>query len=216
MAEAVQALHPERGPVAPLLIPRMLGNMASAQVAIALGLRGPNFATSSACATGAHAIGEAAEIIKRGDAQVMLCGASEACITPLTIAGDDALGALSRWNDTPEQASRPFDIRREGFVLAEGAGILVLEDMERARPEKLGSIVRSRATRLPLTPSMRPARPRTPRARRGRCRGRWPRRACRRIGSAPSLPTPPAQRQETRPKAAPSARSLARLSQTYR
>ena len=133
MAEADRALHPERGPVATLLIPRMLANMASAQVSMALGLRGPNFATSSACATGAHAIGEGAEIIKRGDAQVMVCGAAEACITPLTLAGDDALGALSRWNDRPAQASRPFDISREGFVLGEGAGVLVLEDLERAQ-----------------------------------------------------------------------------------
>lgn len=133
MAEAEQALHPERGPVAPMLVPRMLANMASAQVAMALGARGSNFATSSACATGAHAIGEAAEIIRRGDAEVMLCGSAEACITPLTVAGDDALGALSRWNDRPQQASRPFDLKREGFVLGEGAGVLVLEDFERAR-----------------------------------------------------------------------------------
>lgn len=131
--EVEKALHPDLGAVSPLLILRMLGNMASAQVAMALGLRGPNFATSSACATGAHAIGEAAEIIRRGDTQVMVCGAAEACITPLTVAGDDALGALSRRNDAPGAASRPFDLGRDGFVLGEGAGVLVLEELEAAK-----------------------------------------------------------------------------------
>jgi 3-oxoacyl-[acyl-carrier-protein] synthase II len=130
MGEASHVLDPGSGAVNPLLIPRLLGNMAAAQVAIALGLRGPSFATTSACATGAHAIGEAAETIRRGDAMVMLCGAAEACITRLTVAGDDALGALSRRNADPGRASRPFDLRRDGFVLGEGAGVLVLEDFD--------------------------------------------------------------------------------------
>ena len=107
--------------------------MAAAQAAMLLDLRGPGFAVASACATGGHAIGEAAEIVRRGDASVMLAGAAEACVTPLTLAGDDALGALSRRNDEPERACRPFDRDRDGFVLAEGAAALVLEDFEHAR-----------------------------------------------------------------------------------
>ena len=133
LSEARKVMGADPGGVSPLLSPKMLSNMAAAQTAIILGLRGPSFGVSSACATGAHAIGEAAEIIRRGDAEVMLCGASEACITPLTLAGDDALGALSRRNDVPSEASRPFDAGRDGFVLGEGAGVLVLEEWERAQ-----------------------------------------------------------------------------------
>ncbi len=118
--------------VSPWLISRMLANMASAQVAIRYGFRGPSFAIASACATGAHAIGEAAEIIRRGDAEVMLAGASDACITPLTLAGDAAAGALSTRNDTPRRASRPFDADRDGFVVGEGAGVVVLEERAHA------------------------------------------------------------------------------------
>ena len=124
--------HAGASAVSPFLIPRMLSNMASAQVAMTLGIHGPNFGVSSACATGSHAIGEAGEIIKRGDAQVMICGGAEACITPLTLAGDDALGGLSHRNEDPQGASRPFDADRDGFVLGEGAGILVIEEMEHA------------------------------------------------------------------------------------
>ena len=130
--EAASALGAGAKGVSPFLIPRMLGNMAAAQAAMLLDLRGPGFAIASACATGGHAIGEAAEIVRRGDASVMLAGAAEACVTPLTLAGDDALGALSRRNDEPERASRPFDRDRDGFVLAEGAAALVLEDLEHA------------------------------------------------------------------------------------
>lgn len=118
--------------VSPRLIPRLLSNMAAVQVGIHLGLRGPSFTLGSACATGAHSIGEAAEIIRRGDATVMLCGGAEACITPLTLAGDQAAGALSCRNEEPERASRPFDAERDGFVLGEGAGVLVLEAYEHA------------------------------------------------------------------------------------
>ena len=121
--------HPK---VTALLIPRILNNMASAQVAMLLGLHGPNFAVSSACATGSHAIGEAAELIKRGDAQIMLCGGTDACLTPLTFHGDEALGCLSSRNDSPHEASRPFDAHRDGFVLGEGAGVIVLEDLAHA------------------------------------------------------------------------------------
>ena len=135
LLQAAAALGPRPGPKAssPLVIPRMLGNMAAAQAAMLLDLRGPGFALCSACATGGHALGEAAEIIRRGDAEVMVAGAAEACITPLTLAGDHALGALSRRNAEPRRACRPFDRGRDGFVIAEGAGILVLEEREHAR-----------------------------------------------------------------------------------
>lgn len=132
VGEAAGVLSGTAHTVSPWLIPRMLSNMASAQVAIQLGLHGPSFTIASACATGAHAIGEAAEMIRRGDAEVMLCGGAEACITPLTLAGDQAAGALSCRNDAPSQASRPFDVDRDGFVLGEGAGVLVLEEREHA------------------------------------------------------------------------------------
>lgn len=132
VAEMDTILHGDPRRVSPRFIPRMLSNMAAVQVGIHLGLRGPSFTIGSACATGAHAIGEAAEIIRRGDATVMLCGGAEACITPLTLAGDQAAGALSGRNDEPERASRPFDAGRDGFVLGEGAGVLVLEEREHA------------------------------------------------------------------------------------
>ena len=133
--QAAAALGPIPGPKAasPLLIPRMLNNMAAAQAAMLLDLRGPGFALSSACATGGHALGEASEVIRRGDAEVMVAGAAEACITPLTLAGDHALGALSRRNAEPQRACRPFDRDRDGFVLAEGAAVLVLEELDHAR-----------------------------------------------------------------------------------
>ena len=133
--QAAAAFGSSPGPKAasPLLIPRMLSNMAAAQTAMLLDLRGPGFSLSSACATGGHALGEASEIIRRGDADVMVAGAAEACITPLTLAGDHALGALSWRNDEPERACRPFDRDRNGFVLAEGAAVMVLEEQEHAR-----------------------------------------------------------------------------------
>lgn len=131
--EGAAALGAGSKSASPFLIPRMLGNMAAAQAAMLLDLRGPGFAVASACATGGHAIGEATEIVRRGDASVMVAGAAEACVTPLTLAGDDALGALSRRNGEPERACRPFDRDRDGFVLAEGAAALVLEDFEHAR-----------------------------------------------------------------------------------
>ena len=133
--QAAAALGPRPGVKAasPLVIPRMLNNMAAAQAAMLLGLRGPGFALSSACATGGHALGEASEIIRRGDAEVMVAGAAEACITPLTLAGDHALGALSRRNAEPQRACRPFDRDRDGFVIAEGAAALILEERGHAR-----------------------------------------------------------------------------------
>jgi 3-oxoacyl-[acyl-carrier-protein] synthase II len=124
----------ERGPdrLGPFVIPMLLPNMASGQVAIALGASGSNFAPTSACASAAHAIGEAAGMIRRGEVDAAIAGGSEAPITKLGVAGFNAMGALSTRNDDPAGASRPFDAERDGFVLAEGAAILVLEERERA------------------------------------------------------------------------------------
>ena len=125
----------EHGPrrVSPFMIPMMMPNAASGTVAIAHGLRGPNFCVASACATGSHAIGEAAEVIRRGDAEVMICGGSEAVIVKVALAGFKNMGAVSTRNDEPQRACRPFDAERDGFVMGEGAGVLVLESLERAQ-----------------------------------------------------------------------------------
>ena len=122
--------------VSPFFIPKIIGNMAAAQISIHYGLHGPSFSVVSACATGSHAIGEAAELIRRGDAEVMIAGAADAPITQVSLAGFEALGALSRRNHDPAGASRPFDAERDGFVIAEGAGIVVLE--ERRHAERRG------------------------------------------------------------------------------
>jgi beta-ketoacyl-acyl-carrier-protein synthase II len=133
-ALAQQKILEERGPrrVSPHFIPNFLPDSASGQVAIAVGARGPNMAVVSACATGGHAIGEAMETIRRGDADVMLAGGTEAIIVPVIVAGFINMRALSD-DPNPETASKPFDIRRTGFVLSEGAAILVLEDLDHAR-----------------------------------------------------------------------------------
>ena len=125
----------ERGPnrVSPLFIPMMISDMAAGQVSIQFGLRGPNFCTVSACASGAHAIGEALRLIRAGDADVIIAGGAEATITPMAMAGFSNLRALSQRNDDPIRASRPFDQDRDGFVIGEGAGIVVLESEEHAR-----------------------------------------------------------------------------------
>ena len=122
----------EKGPgrVSPFLIPMMMVNRAAAEVAIKLGLKGCNFCTAAACASGATAIGEAYHIIKRGDARVMVAGGVEATIVPVVVAGFNNMKALSTRNDTPKQASRPFDAARDGFVLGEGSAVMVLEDRE--------------------------------------------------------------------------------------
>jgi len=128
-------LMQHRGPrrVSPFLIPALMMNGAAGQIAIAFGLQGPNLAVASACASGAHAIGEAAAIIRRGDAEVMLAGGSEAGIVPVAIAGFNVMGALSTRNDEPQRACRPFDADRDGFVMGEGAGVVVLESLEHAQ-----------------------------------------------------------------------------------
>lgn len=124
-----------RGPaaVSPFFTPMSLVNMASGFVAMKLGLKGPCLDVSTACATGTHALGEAMKILQRGDADVMIAGGAEAAITPLMLAGFCQAKALSRRNDEPARASRPFDRDRDGFVLSEGAGVLVLETVEHAR-----------------------------------------------------------------------------------
>jgi 3-oxoacyl-[acyl-carrier-protein] synthase II len=121
------------GKVSPYAIPTIIGNLAAGQVSIAHGLKGPSFATTSACSSGAHAIGEATEWIRRGKVDVMVSGGTEATITPVGIAGFEAMLALSKRNDDPKAASRPFDKGRDGFVCGEGGGILVLESLERAK-----------------------------------------------------------------------------------
>jgi 3-oxoacyl-[acyl-carrier-protein] synthase II len=125
----------EKGPdrVSPFLVPMLLADMASAQVSIVLGAKGPNLGTTSACSSGSDAIGTAYEIIRRGDAQAMLAGGSEAAVTPIGIAAFNALRVLSTRNSQPRLASRPFDAERDGFVLSEGTAVLMLEELSFAR-----------------------------------------------------------------------------------
>jgi 3-oxoacyl-[acyl-carrier-protein] synthase II len=125
----------ERGPdrVSPNFLPNVLVDSASGQLAISLGIKGPNYAVVSACATGSHAVGEAAELIKRGDADAVLAGGTEACMHPLILAGFCAMRGLVAEEEHPPRASRPFDATRAGFVMGEGACVLVLEELEAAR-----------------------------------------------------------------------------------
>jgi len=126
---------PEKGPskITPFLIPMLIANMAAGQISICLGLKGPNSATVTACASGNNAIGEAFKIIQRGEADIMVAGGSEGCITPMGFGGFCALKALSLRNSDPTKASRPFDRERDGFVMGEGAGIVTLEEYEHAK-----------------------------------------------------------------------------------
>ena len=134
LSEQFQVLS-GRGPsrISPFLIPMMIADMASGHMSIRLGAKGPNFCTVSACSSGADAIGESSEMIMRGEVVAMIAGGAEASIVPIGVAGFAAAGALSKRNDDPQKASRPFDMGRDGFVLGEGAAVLVLEEMEYAK-----------------------------------------------------------------------------------
>jgi 3-oxoacyl-[acyl-carrier-protein] synthase II len=125
----------EKGPskISPYSIPGIIANLAAGQISMAHGLKGPSYCTTSACSSGAHALGEASEWIRRGRAQVMVAGGAEATVTPVGVGGFEAMMALSRRNDDPKAASRPFDKGRDGFVVGEGSGILVLEALSRAK-----------------------------------------------------------------------------------
>ncbi len=125
----------EEGPkrISPFFIPMVIANLAAGQISIIFGAKGPNSSTSTACAAGAHAIGDSAKYIQLGYADVMIAGGAESTITPLAIAGFNSMKALSTRNDEPERASRPFDKDRDGFVMGEGAGIIILEELEHAR-----------------------------------------------------------------------------------
>jgi 3-oxoacyl-[acyl-carrier-protein] synthase II len=121
------------GKISPFFIPAAIVNLASGWVSIRFGLKGPNSATCTACSTSAHAVGDSFKIIQRGDADAVLCGGAEAAITPMGVGGFAAMRALSTRNDDPEHSSRPFDADRDGFVIGEGAGVLVLEELDHAR-----------------------------------------------------------------------------------
>lgn len=132
--EAQYKVMVEKGPdrLSPFTIPMLIVNMAPGQVSITFGFKGPNSCVATACATGSNAIGDAMRLIQRGDADMMFSGGTEACITNLGFGGFDAMKALSTHNDTPEKASRPFDKTRSGFVMGEGCGIMVLEELQHA------------------------------------------------------------------------------------
>jgi len=125
----------EKGPsrVSPFLAPMMISDIAAAQISISLGVKGPNFCTTSACSSGSDAIGAAYELIRHGDVDIMICGGTEAIINPIGVSAFNALKALSTRNDAPQQASRPFDAQRDGFIISEGAVVLILESLEHAR-----------------------------------------------------------------------------------
>ncbi|MFW5984879.1 MAG: beta-ketoacyl-ACP synthase II [Halanaerobiaceae bacterium] len=150
LEEQIERLH-NRGPrrVSPFFIPMMISNMASGQLAILTGAKGPNSNTVTACASGTTAIGEAAEIIKRGDAEAMVAGGAEGSITPSAIAGFSNMKALSTNNEYPEKASRPFDKNRDGFVIGEGSGMIILESLEHA--QKRGAKIYGEVTGYGLT-----------------------------------------------------------------
>jgi 3-oxoacyl-[acyl-carrier-protein] synthase II len=135
--EHTKLLQGGPGKISPFFIPAAIVNLASGHISIRYGARGPNSATATACSASAHAVGDSFKIIQRGAAEVMICGGAEASITPMGIGGFAAMRALSTRNDAPERASRPFDAQRDGFVVGEGSGILILESLEHA--EKRGA-----------------------------------------------------------------------------
>jgi len=133
--EEQQTIYLQKGPdrCSPFMVPMMIANMAAGHVAIRFGAKGPNFCTVTACASGSNAIGDAFRLLQRGEVQAVIAGGTEAAVTPLSVAGFSAMKALSTRNHAPEQACRPFDRDRDGFVMGEGAGILLLEELEHAR-----------------------------------------------------------------------------------
>ena len=135
LIEEQHSVYLAKGPkkLTPFMIPMLICSMAPGHVAMNLGFKGPNFCTTTACASGAHGVGEAFRIIQRGAADVMLGGGTESCVSPMAVGGFCALMALSRRNGEPAKASRPFDRERDGFVIGEGAGVLVLEELEHAK-----------------------------------------------------------------------------------
>ncbi|MCF8240014.1 MAG: beta-ketoacyl-ACP synthase II [Melioribacteraceae bacterium] len=141
----------EQGPrrISPFFVPMMISDIAAGQISMQWGLKGPNYATTSACATSSHAIADAFIHIQRGSADIILCGGAEAAITPMAVGGFNAARAISTWNDKYLQASRPFDKDRNGFVMAEGAGVIVLEDYESAI--KRGAVIHAEIIGVGLT-----------------------------------------------------------------
>jgi 3-oxoacyl-[acyl-carrier-protein] synthase II len=144
--EKYHHIYKEKGAkkITPFFIPMLIANLASGQVSIQMGAKGPNSCVVTACATGTHSIGEAARLIQYGDADVMFAGGTESVITPLCVAGFNAAKALSHRNDDPQGASRPFDMDRDGFVIGEGCGVLILEELEFAKKREasiLGEII---------------------------------------------------------------------------
>ncbi|ANE48958.1 3-oxoacyl-ACP synthase [Paenibacillus swuensis] len=133
--EDQHAILLEKGPkrVSPFFIPMMIANMASGQISMSTGAKGPNTAAVSACATGTHSIGDSFKMIQRGDADVMICGGAEATIRPTGMAGFCSMRAMSTRNEEPEKASRPFDVDRDGFIMGEGAGVMIIESLEHAQ-----------------------------------------------------------------------------------
>src|SRR5687768_18152153 len=133
--EEQHSAYLEGGPrkISPFFIPSAIINLAAGQVSIRFGAKGPNLATCTACSASAHAVGESFEIIRRGDADAMIAGGSEAAITPMSVGGFGRMQALSTRNDDPARASRPFDKDRDGFIIGEGAGVIILEELEHAR-----------------------------------------------------------------------------------
>ncbi len=207
-------INATRGPdrISPFFIPMAIANLAAGQSAISFGARGPNWATVSACATAGHAIGEASETIIRDDADMMFAGGSEAAVFEALVGGFAAMRALSTRNDDPQGASRPFDEGRDGFVIAEGAGVLVLEELEHAR--RRGATVLAELVGYGATGDANHITLPAPGGEGGaRARGGPSKRpACGRTTSTTSAPTPPRPRKAIRRSCWASRRSSATTS----